>query len=138
MSIFHPDGKRVLICGDREWTDGGLIEEALVHLQRVALVVEGGARGADWLGGVAAEKHGIAHATFNANWDYYHRAAGPIRNGWMLKFGLPKLSGADNRIILAFHNEIALSKGTANLIHFAKKADIIVRLTTADGTTTTV
>ena len=138
MSIYHPNGKRVLICGDREWIDGALIEEKLVELRHVAIVVEGGAQGADFWGGVVAEKHGIAHAIFNANWDCYLKVAGPIRNGWMLKFGLPELPGADNRIVLAFHNEIALSKGTANLIYFAKKAGILVRLTTANGTTATV
>jgi hypothetical protein len=56
--------------------------------------------------------HGV-----KANWEKYGKAAGPIRNQEMLEFGKPNL-------VLAFHNDIANSKGTKHMVSIAEKAGI--------------
>ncbi len=115
---------RVLICGDREWVDDGKIDKVLRELhgtEKVELVIEGGARGADSIGRQVATKIGIPVMEFPANWTFYKKAAGPIRNGWMLTFGKPDL-------ILAFHANLHDSKGTKDMVRRAHNADIEVRL----------
>lgn len=47
---------RVLICGSRHWVDYQMIHRVLSAMSdRVSLVIEGGAKGADLLGRKAAE-----------------------------------------------------------------------------------
>jgi hypothetical protein len=85
------------------------------------LLIEGGAPGADFISGVCADMLGLPHCTFRANWDFYHKAAGAIRNGWMLEFGQPDK-------VVAFHPNIAKSKGTADMVRRAKKAGVTVEV----------
>jgi hypothetical protein len=54
---------------------------------------------------------------FPAQWDTYGRAAGPIRNRQMLNEGRPDE-------VIAFHEHIDESKGTANMVKIAKAAGI--------------
>jgi hypothetical protein len=131
---------RVLICGDRHWDDFRKIRKSLLKLKEefgVDLVIEGGQKetpqsswgddsylgpyGADYHGKIAAWELGIPVMEFAANWDLYQKAAGPIRNGWMLKFGLPDL-------VLAFHSDLEHSKGTKNMVEQAKKKGIEVKV----------
>ncbi len=51
-----------------------------------------------------------------ANWDQYHRAAGPLRNREMLK------EAPD--IVLAFHDDLSQSKGTRDMVNQALKAGV--------------
>jgi hypothetical protein len=85
------------------------------------LVIEGGAAGADTIAGERADYYGIPHCTFKANWGYYGKAAGPIRNRWMLEFGMPER-------VVAFHSNIEESKGTANMVKCARRAGIQVEV----------
>lgn len=110
---------RVLICGSRSWTDGKAIKEALGSLLGVKLVIEGGARGADTLGRMQAESRGLPVMEFPANWTYYGKGAGPIRNQSMLVFGQPD-------IVLAFWD--GTSRGTADMIRQAETAGIPVKV----------
>ena len=55
-----------------------------------------------------------------AEWDTFGKAAGPIRNGWMLKM--------EPDLVLAFHNDIRQSKGTANMVSIARKKGIEVKI----------
>ena len=57
------------------------------------------------------------HHAVQPNWEKFGKAAGAIRNQEMLDFGKPNL-------VVAFHNDISSSKGTANMVKIAKKAGI--------------
>jgi len=50
------------------------------------LVVHGGARGADTLAGIYADKHGCEVKLFPADWENEGQAAGPLRNKRMVAF----------------------------------------------------
>jgi len=116
--------ERILICGDRNWSDQQMIIETLSQLGRVCIiecVIEGEARGADTMARIAAETLGIYVLKFPANWGKYGRAAGPIRNQQMLDEGKPTL-------VLAFHNDIEHSRGTKNMVEKALKANIHVEV----------
>lgn len=119
---------RVLICGDRGWTNAQLIHDKLNelaqgHLDKIDCVIDGMAHGADHLGYVVAAQLGIATRRFPANWNKYGRAAGPIRNQQMLDEGQPDL-------VLAFHNDLTNSKGTKDMVNRARKAGVQVEVIT--------
>lgn len=112
--------ERVLICGDRHWTDYDLLHNWLVRISErtyIECVIEGEARGADSIGRAVAVSMGIPFLPVPADWVKYGRAAGPIRNMEMLMKGDPTL-------VLAFHDNIEASKGTKDMVGRAKKANI--------------
>lgn len=116
---------RVLVCGDRNWTDKQLIISQLTRLnevQGIDVVIEGEARGADSLGrDVALEILNVPVKRYPAQWDKYGKAAGMIRNQQMLTEGKPDW-------VIAFHDDIEHSKGTGDMIKRAKRAGIPVEV----------
>jgi hypothetical protein len=139
---------RVLVTGDRRWTDHRLIIETLdaLHAEEpITLLIEGCATGADRLAGahppVYAEGNpeypdveppgwawyrGVPGAHYPADWRRYGRGAGPIRNQQMLDAGRP------DRVV-AFHANLDASRGTADMVRRAIKAGIPVWLATGPG-----
>lgn len=109
---------RVLICGDRNWSNRSLIESTILKL-KPSLIIEGGANGADFHAREVAKHLAIPFLEFPANWAKYGRAAGPLRNEQMLKEGQPDL-------VVAFHNDLDSSKGTRNMVNLAFKAGVPV------------
>lgn len=115
---------RVLVTGGRNWNDWSLILTELIEYPRDhTVVIEGGARGADLLAKKIAKilfgKNNIGKDNveeYPANWNQFGKAAGPIRNQQMLDEGLPT-------VVLAFHSNIAESRGTKDMIKRALKAD---------------
>ncbi len=115
---------RILVCGDRDWTDKQLICDVLMDFwweRGDCVVIEGDCRGADQMAGAIAEMMGMEVKKFPADWDKYHKGAGPIRNQQMLDEGKPD-------IVLAFHSNIGESKGTMDMIRRANKAGLVVTL----------
>jgi len=109
---------KVLVCGGRAFHNKEAVQSVLDNLYKsrdISLIIHGGARGADKLAGEWAHKVGIACAEYKANWDFYKKAAGPIRNGWMLQFGEPDL-------VVAFPG----GDGTADMVRSARKRMIEV------------
>lgn len=84
--------RHLLVTGGRDWglrlSEFCLLYEAIELLQPT-LVIEGAARGADDAGYECAWFQGIEVRSFHADWTKHGRSAGPIRNGQMLKEGLP-------------------------------------------------
>ena len=117
----------ILCCGSRYWDNIKKIEKEFDRLEneghRIQLIIEGEADGADKLSRAVAEKRGIPVCGFFANWAFYGRAAGPIRNGNQIKFIKPNVA-------LAFHSNIHESKGTKNMVEQAKRKGIKVRIVT--------
>jgi hypothetical protein len=114
---------RVLVCGSREFDDLQLFMESLNDLSdkydfdnnQPITIIEGGAKGADFLGRVWAKYCAFEHLPFPADWKAYGKAAGPIRNKQMLDEGKPDL-------VIAFLAKD--SKGTKNMIEQAQAKGI--------------
>jgi predicted Rossmann-fold nucleotide-binding protein len=83
---------KILVCGGRDYKNVSAVHRALAALhakKTIALIIEGGARGADRLAREWAAENGIAVQTFEAEWDRFGRRAGPLRNKRMLEDGKP-------------------------------------------------
>lgn len=121
------DNRRVLVCGDRKWDDYTLIYDTLNKVGRIGLIIQGGARGADTHAKEWAQYYPKPFLHFPANWKKYGKAAGPIRNTQMLREGKPDL-------VIAFHDNIKKSKGTADMVRQARKASIPCVIVSHKGT----
>jgi len=111
---------RVLFCGDRDWTDPRPIRLAFDQ-REVTVCIVGGARGADTLAEDEARDRGITVERYDAEWEKYGRAAGPIRNQRMLDEGQPDE-------VVAFHPNLSASKGTADMVRRTKKYGVPVEV----------
>lgn len=111
---------KVIVCGDRNWTDFDTIYNRLKILPKDTIIVHGGCRGADALAEEACHSLALRSMEFPAHWHLYGRAAGPIRNKCMLT--------EKPDLVIAFHSNIEESKGTANMIGLAGKANINIEL----------
>ena len=111
---------KALVCGDRNWSNREVIRSWLLKLQDLGYdtILEGEANGADSIAREEAERIGMKVEKYPADWSRYGRAAGPIRNRRMLD--------RNPNLVLAFHNDISHSRGTADTVNEAKKRGIRV------------
>lgn len=109
---------KVLICGDRNWTDRKLIRERLKELKPNDIIIHGAARGADRIAGQEATDLGMEVREYPADWTKYGRAAGIKRNLAMLE--------EEPDLVVAFHDFLPNSRGTAHTIRHARLKGIHV------------
>ena len=117
--------RRVLVCGDRKWSDRWVIIRRLATFESGTVVIEGCSRGADRIAEVAATYLGFAVEHYPAQWKTHGRPAGSIRNQQMLDQSRPEL-------VIAFHADIEKSKRTADLVRRARTAGIPVEIVTGN------
>lgn len=111
---------RVAIVGSRNFTDFEKLEQEIlkrISVEKIEKIVSGGAKGADTLARMFAEKYKIPLVEFKADWAKYGRGAGPLRNTTIIE-------NAD--IVFAFPS--ATSKGTRDSIRKAQEMRKIVKI----------
>lgn len=118
----HPDrlsGKRILVCGGRDYTNRLTIEQALTWEIAVrgwdeepVTIVHGDAPGADRLAAAVALDLDCAVEAHPADWELYGPGAGRMRNEEMA------LSGID--LCIAF----AGGRGTDDMVRRARRHEI--------------
>lgn len=107
---------RYLVCGSRDARDKGPTWRALDKRRLlIRLVIVGGAPGVDTFAEQWCKKHGVPCARMDAQWDYYGKIAGPMRNGWMLELLKP------DRVLA-----LPGGRGTADMIAQARAAGVPV------------
>jgi hypothetical protein len=111
---------KILVCGDRNWTDQKLIYDKLRWLPPFSIVVSGACRGADKLSTKAANLLELVVIEYPADWNKYGKSAGVLRNIEMLK------ETPDE--VWAFHDDIENSKGTKDMVSRAKRMGILVKI----------
>jgi len=92
--------------------------DGFLDAHHIEVVIEGEAPGADTLGRIWAELHGIPVEQFPADWTRYGREAGPKRNKQMLDEGKPDF------VVGFIDKPKAESRGTNNMISQAGKRDV--------------
>lgn len=114
---------RVLVCGGRDFSDPLTLGSWLGGIHKnngpITLLIEGGARGADFMAKEFAKWQGIPVQSFPADWNAHGKAAGPLRNKQMLEEGKPDL-------VVAFQG----GRGTANMVAQATAAGVRVLMAT--------
>lgn len=83
---------KVLVCGGRNFLDWSLLKEVLDDLfdeLGLSCIIQGGAKGADFLAKVYASELQISCKEYPANWKKYGKGAGCIRNQEMLDESKP-------------------------------------------------
>ena len=125
---------RVLVTGDRKWTDQSCIERHLLKLldmDRGIELAHGACEGADLLADSVARALGVPDSRIHqypvtkAEWRKVGLKAGPLRNRRMFDEFKP-------HIVLAFHNHIEKSRGTKDMVGYAKKHHCLIRLLTTN------
>lgn len=117
----------VLACGDRDWIDIDTIRRGLSQFDRRSTLLEGGALGADIIAaGVWLDMGGYCVINEPADWRRFKRAAGPMRNARMLTYRPDR--------VIAFHDDLATSTGTADMVRRARRQGIPVEQWTTYGT----
>jgi hypothetical protein len=124
---------RLLVCGSRTFNDYDMLSVVLDHyvdtVDVPAVVINGGADGADMLARRWARAAGIPLVTVHADWKAHGKAAGPIRNQQMLDEYSPDL-------VFAFYDKPrAESRGTAHMVGIARKAGVEVAEFGGDSST---
>jgi hypothetical protein len=116
---------KVLVCGDRNWNNAEAMARELMYLSTRGdiTIIHGDCRGADKMAGEFATLMGFKVIAVPAEWEKYGRRAGPVRNRKMFDENTPDL-------VLAFHEHIEDSKGTKDMMTYAKKKGCPVRLVT--------
>lgn len=125
-SNLHQSERRVLVCGSRDWGDPEPIAERLSRLPRSTTIVHGDASrkvdgvevSADRLADRIAVSLGFLVERYPADWKNHGRAAGVIRNVFMLDTGIDR--------VLAFQRNG--SRGTQHTIDEARRRGIPVEV----------
>ena len=111
---------RVLVCGGREFDNWVMLSSALqaatVDCPVQPTIIQGGAKGADFLARAWGKMARMAVEEYPADWKRHGRAAGAVRNQQMLDEGRPDL-------VVAFPG----GRGTADMVQRAKRAGVPVQ-----------
>lgn len=120
----------LLVIGDRHWKDRAKLGREIVRRKKkIKFLVHGGARGADLIADEYARLLGIQTVMCDANWTFYKRAAGPIRNSMQLKVAMALAAFLKEQlVVLAFHSNLKESKGTRDMIIKARRARVLVKI----------
>jgi hypothetical protein len=117
----------VIITGDRDWKDMDAVGRRMGAFPEGTLFIHGNATGADFCCDEMATRLGYPKVRM-PYFSHLGRAGGPVRNQYMLEILLAlQLAGVEVKV-LAFHDHIEESKGTADMLRRAKKAGIKRRL----------
>jgi hypothetical protein len=79
------------------------------------------------MAGAIAERLGYHVIPHPADWEKYGKAAGPIRNAEMIR------RHPDLELVLAFHDNLAISRGTRDMVVLADKKGIPVEVINSKG-----
>lgn len=110
---------RILVTGDRNWQDVGFIHRVLnkyleKHKDKL-FIIQGGARGVDWIALNWALGKKVDFVTRWAHWGSHGVAAGPVRNHLMHDEHKPDL-------VIAFHPDLfGESRGTYEMYTYARR-----------------
>lgn len=121
---------KILVTGDRNWSDINSVHSVLSSFPKNTILIHGCCRGLDLICAAIGESLGFEIRAYPADWNTHGKSAGPMRNQRMIDSEHSEKEKID--FCLAFHDDIASSKGTADMIARAKAANITTKL--YDGT----
>lgn len=119
MVAIPINGETWAICGGRSFSDRSMFDSAMLDITQLrgcpSRIIEGGARGADYMAFEWATRMAVPVVEVYANWDAHGKAAGPIRNQKIIDAHRPA-------VLIAFPG----GNGTADMVNRARTAGIDV------------
>lgn len=110
---------RIIVAGGRKFANYRLLAETVDSLfeyaSEGAVIISGGAKGADRLGEIYASSRGFVVEKFPADWDKYGKSAGYRRNEQMAEVATHLVAFWDGE-----------SKGTGHMIDIAARKGLDV------------
>lgn len=108
---------KTIIAGSRDITDYEVVKKAIESCDFITVtsVISGGARGVDYLGEKWAKDNKIPYEIIPADWVYYKKRAGFIRNLAMARHADALIAIWDGA-----------SPGTKHMINTARKNNLVV------------
>ena len=106
---------RIAVVGSRHFTDYAYVKNILDYYlaaNEIDAIITGDAAGADTLAAKYAKKNDILCKRHVANWEKHGKAAGPIRNGFVVE---------ECHMMIAFRIEGEENRGTNNAIKQARE-----------------
>ena len=126
--------KTLVITGSRDYRTPKPIRKAmtaLVAAHKITRFAHGAQRGADIYGAAIAQSLFIPNIIpYEADWDTHGKAAGPIRNMFMLDSEL-EITPREYILVIAF--PLPQSKGTYHMINYAKEKRVNVQIYDLNG-----
>lgn len=120
-----------IMCGSRDWDVQSVIKRAIDGLPPGTVVLHGAAPGADHIAGIMADLSGLTVIPMPARWNDHGKAAGPRRNGEMLKVLMALSNCGYTCEVHAFL--LPQSRGTRHMMHLAHRFKFIVWVHHPDG-----
>lgn len=117
--------RRVAIVGSRDFPRLDVVRDYVRALPRDAVIISGGARGVDRAAVAEADRLGMAHEVYPAQWTTQGKSAGFRRNATIV---------AQCTEVIAFWDGV--SRGTAHTIGLAERAGKPVSVFRAEEKTT--
>jgi hypothetical protein len=109
---------KVLVTGGRDYDDHRTVKAVLDYVNKASRIISlchGGATGADSWAGMWSWENDLMPKSYDADWKAHGKAAGPIRNSFMLKDFGPDLC-------VMFPG----SNGTADMVSKCRRAGVPV------------
>lgn len=117
--------RAILVTGDRLWTDIPAIRRKLEPLDIWhSVIIHGCATGADGAASFCANELGIPQIKV-PYFSRYGKAGGPKRNELMLQILLGLERDGAKAEVWAFHDDLANSRGTKDMVQRAKRAGVV-------------
>ncbi len=109
---------RIICTGSRDYVDYFTVYHALRDLPEGTEIIHGDYDGADAIVDTVARGFGYQVHPVPADWDYYGRQAGPIRNRQMVEqfkpidivYAFPGDDGTEDMILVAYQNNIPVKR----------------------------
>lgn len=108
----------LIVCGGRDFSDWPYLNSVLddIHKRRgIVRIIHGAANGADTFAGRWARSRGIEVVACEARWGVHGKAAGPMRNAYMLSW--------EPDGVVAFPG----GRGTADMVKQARENGVPVK-----------
>ncbi len=124
-TVAQAKPKYIVVSGAREWPMKNYILIARYFAKQAAqgkfVLIEGECRGVDLQARRAAEQLGMKVLPMPPEWGKFRQGAGPKRNTEMLELLIKKRDEGHPIGVVWFHENLAESKGTKDLVAKAEK-----------------
>ncbi len=120
--------RKFLVCGSRDWDNYAVMRFRMTNVSGKWTLIHGDAKGADRMAAdIWTRILKNASRAYPANWDRDGKRAGFIRNALLLSDNPHSIE-----LVLAFSNDLSISKGTQDMVKKALKAQIPVEVIRED------